>query len=295
MKRQTTGIFKHMLKASYIITLLSGIGIFNSCTGNFINMPEYQQEQAYLLQKDTAYGNYLAGRVAHIRQDYDNAARYYVRTIEKGMVNEDLLGKTYIILTSQGKIDQAVKYAGIARKNGDKNNFIDVINAVYAFKHGDYKSSRVALNSINEKTYKKLIAPLFNAWSYVGEDNYEQAVTELQKLSGMEEMKTVYSLHSGLISEYFGKTKDAQKYYDIVINDKANDMSFRALQIISNFLVRNGEKEKALNLVAKYYGSSNIKEMLASLREKINQGSAASSRAGWPRLCPDLYGCVGIF
>ena len=94
----------------------------------------------------------------------------------------------------------------------------------------------------------------------------------------MEEMKTVYSLHSGLISEYFGKTKDAQKYYDIVINDKANDMSFRALQIISNFLVRNGEKEKALNLVAKYYGSSNIKEMLASLREKINQGSAASSR-----------------
>ena len=278
MKRQTTGIFKHMLKASYIITLLSGIGIFNSCTGNFINMPEYQQEQAYLLQKDTAYGNYLAGRVAHIRQDYDNAARYYVRTIEKGMVNEDLLGKTYIILASQGKIDQAVKYAGIARKNGDKNNFIDVINAVYAFKHGDYKSSRVALNSINEKTYKKLIAPLFNAWSYVGEDNYEQAVTELQKLSGMEEMKTVYSLHSGLISEYFGKMKDAQKYYDIVINDKANDMSFRALQIISNFLVRNGEKEKALNLVAKYYGSSNIKEMLASLREKINQGSAASSR-----------------
>lgn len=72
----------------------------------------------------------------------------------------------------RGKIDQAVKYAGIARKNGDKNNFIDVINAVYAFKHGDYKSSRVALNSINEKTYKKLIAPLFNAWSYVGEDNY---------------------------------------------------------------------------------------------------------------------------
>ena len=51
MKRQTTGIFKHMLKASYIITLLSGIGIFNSCTGNFINMPEYQQEHAYLLQR----------------------------------------------------------------------------------------------------------------------------------------------------------------------------------------------------------------------------------------------------
>ena len=33
-----------MLKASYIITLLSGIGIFNSCTGNFINLPEYRRQ-----------------------------------------------------------------------------------------------------------------------------------------------------------------------------------------------------------------------------------------------------------
>ena len=71
-----------------------------------------------------------------------------------------------------------------------------------------------------------------------------------------------------------------QKYYDIVINDKANDMSFRALQIISNFLVRNGEKEKALNLVAKYYGSSNIKEMLASLTGKNKPGQRGIFPAG---------------
>lgn len=278
MFKQSTGNLKEMLKASYIITLLSGIGLFNSCTGNFISVPEYSQEIVYLQRKETAYGNYLAGRVAHLRQDYDNAARYYMKTIEKGMVNKDILGKTYIILASQGKIDEAAKYANIARQNGDKNNFIDIINAVKLFKHENYKFARAEMNNIQEKTYRKLITPLFNAWSYVGENNYEEATKELDKISKEEDMKTVYSLHRGLIAEYFDKNEEADKYYSFIINDKASDMSFRALQIISNFYVRTGEKEKAVKLVTKYYGSANLKEMLTCLKNKVENGDSKTPK-----------------
>lgn len=273
MLKQSTGKIKEMLKASYIITLLSGIGLFNSCTGNFINSQEYPQEIVYLQKQETAYGNYLAGRVAHLRQDYDNAANYYMKTIEKGMVNKDILGKTYIILASQGKIEASAKYANIARQNGDKNNFIDIINAVNAFKHGNYKFARAEINNIQEKTYKKLITPMFNAWTYVGENNYNDAIKELDKLSQEEDMQTVYSLHRGLIAEYFDKNEEAEKYYDFIINDKASDMSFRALQIISNFYVRINQKEKAIKLVTKYYGTANLKEMLSSLKNKVEQGN----------------------
>ena len=267
-----------MLKASYIITLLSGIGLFNSCTGNFINKQEYPQEIVYLQRQETAYGNYLAGRVAHIRQDYDNAANYYVKTIEKGFVNKDLLGKTYIILASQGKIDEAAKYANIARENGDKNNFIDIINAVKAFKHKNYKFARAEINNIQEKTYKKLITPLFNAWCYVGENNYQKAIKELEKISKDKDMQTVYSLHRGLIAEYFDKNDEAEKYYAFIINDKASDMSFRALQIITNFYVRINQKEKAIDLVAKYYGTASLKEMLSCLKNKIEQGNTKTPK-----------------
>ncbi len=264
-----------MLKAGYIITLLSGIGIFNSCTANFFNMQEYDKQYAYMQKQETVYGNYLAGRIAHIRQDYDNAAYYYVKSLEKGMVNKDLLGKTYIILASQGKIDKAAKYAEIARKNGDDNTFIDVIFAVRDFKFGKYKESRDRLTQIQEKTYQNLITPLFAAWSYTGEGNYNQAVAELEKLSQTEEIKTVYYLHKGLIAEYFKDPNTAQKCYDIVINDRGGDVSFRALQIITNFFVRSGNKGKAENLVSKYYGTSNIKEMLSSLNKKIKESDSS--------------------
>lgn len=258
-----------MLKTSYIIALLSGIGFFNSCTGNFINHPK-ESHYAYI-KEDTVYGNYLAGRVAHIRQDYSSAAMYYVKTMEKGLVNDDLLGKTYIILASEGDIDKAVKYANLARQNGDENNFVDVINAVHAFKHKNYRLSRSYLQKIDEKTYNNLIAPLFNAWSYVGENDYLKAKTEMEKISSADELKTVYNLHSGLIAEYFNEPETARKYYETIINNQADDMSFRALQLISNFYVRQNQKDHAMTLVSKYYQSNQMKELLTGLREKIKE------------------------
>ena len=267
-----------MLKASYIVTLLSSIGLFNSCTGNLINMQEVQSHYAYLGRKDTLYGNYLAGRVAHIRQDYENASKYYVKSIEKGLNNEEILGRTYIILASQGKIEEAVKYANIARSQGDKNNFIDVINAVYEFKNKNYAVAREYLEPIGEKTYKKLITPLFNAWSYVGENDYKQAISSLEILKTEEDIETVYNLHAGMISEYFDYKDIAEKHYTHVINNKKEDISFRALQIISNFMVRNGKKQEALSLISKYYGASNIKEMLASLNQKVKESNSSTDR-----------------
>lgn len=258
-----------MFKANYIITLLTSIGLFNSCTGNFINVHEPQY--TYIQKKETTYGAYLAGRIAHIRQDYDNAAQYYVKSIEMGVNDGDLLGQIYIILASQGKIEEAVKYAKSARQKGDTNNFIDVIEAVHKFKNGKYVEARQSIDKINERTYNTLISPLFKAWSYVGEGNYNQAVAEMDKLNTIEEMKTVYNLHQGLIAEYFNKFDVAEKYYNTVIKDRSDDMSFRALQIITNFLVRQGHKEQAENLIAKYYGTSNLKEMLRSLNNKVKK------------------------
>lgn len=259
-----------MLKASYIIALLSGIGFFNSCTGNFINHPK-EPHYAYIKEEDSVYGSYLAGRIAHIRQDYSSAAMYYVKTMEKGMVNDDLLGKTYIILASEGDIDQAIKYANLARQNGDENNFIDVIRAVHAFKHKNYRLSRSYLQKIDEKAYNNLITPLFNAWSYVGENDYVKAKAEMEKISFADELKTVYNLHSGLIAEYFNEPETARKYYETIINNQADDMSFRALQLISNFYVRQNQKDKAIALVSKYYQSNQMKELLIGLREKVKE------------------------
>ena len=100
-------------------------------------------------------------------------------------------------------------------------------------------------------------------------------MSALEPLKKVDEMKTVYNLHAGLISEYFNHNKLAQTYYNTIITDKSEDVSFRALQIISNSMIRNNRKEDAIDLVSKYYGASNIKEMLSSLSKKIKQSESS--------------------
>ena len=146
-----------MLKIGYIITLLSGLGLFNSCTGTFLNIPEVQNKFVYIERKESIYGNYLAGRVAHLRRDYDKASKYYIKTLDQGLVNSDILSKTYAILVSKGDIDGAVKYANMAHNKEDDNSFVDTLNAVYEFKKGNYGFSRSILANINEKTYNLCI------------------------------------------------------------------------------------------------------------------------------------------
>ena len=266
-----------MLKIGYIITLLSGIGLFNSCTGTFLNIPEVQNKFIYLERKESIYGNYLAGRVAHLRRDYDNASKYYIKSLEKGLVNPDILGKTYSILASKGDIENAVKYANIAKADDKDKSFVDTLNAVYEFKKGNYGFSRSILANVKEKTYTKLITPLFNAWAYTGEGKYDEAIKSLEVLNNNETI-TVYNLHAGLISEYFDFSDKAEKYYNYIIKNNANDISFRALQIISNFMVRNNQKDDAISLINKYYGATNLKEMLTSLSNKVKQSNITTPK-----------------
>ena len=264
-----------MFKTSYIITLLSGIGIFNSCTATLVN-PKNTQQYVSVKKQDTVYGNYLAGRLALIRQDYDNAAIYHVKALDKGFDNEEMLTKTYMILTATGHIDKAVEYANKARKNGGDDIFIDVINAISQFKKGEYRFARNSISSVKEKPYTTFINPLFNAWAYAGEGNYFQAMNSLKILGETADTRAVYNIHSGLINEFFGKNDKAEEFYDKVISNDANDVSFRVLQIVSNFFVRMGKKEKANELVSRYYGTSNIKEMLSSLGDKIKEGTKST-------------------
>ncbi len=266
-----------MLKIGYIITLLSGLGLFNSCTGTFLNIPEVQNKFVYIERKESIYGNYLAGRVAHLRRDYDKASKYYIKTLDQGLVNSDILSKTYAILVSKGDIDGAVKYANMAHNKEDDNSFVDTLNAVYEFKKGNYGFSRSILANINEKTYKKLITPLFNAWAYAGDGKYNEAIRALDVLNNSETI-TVYNLHAGMISEYFDLPENAEKYYNSIIKNNANDISFRALQIISNFMVRTNKKEEAVALVNKYYGATNLKEMLTSLSKKVKQSKSSVAK-----------------
>lgn len=120
-----------MAKFGYIFAFIVGVIVFNSCT----QQPEFtshQSENFIIRQPELkkAYGAYLAGRVAHLRKNFNVAADYYMEALNEDPENKELLGRVYVILASKGRISEAAKYAEISLKKGDKNNFTYIIMAV---------------------------------------------------------------------------------------------------------------------------------------------------------------------
>ena len=89
-----------MAKFGYIFAFIVGVIVFNSCT----QQPEFtshQSENFIIRQPELkkAYGAYLAGRVAHLRKNFNVAADYYMEALNEDPENKELLGRVYVILS----------------------------------------------------------------------------------------------------------------------------------------------------------------------------------------------------
>jgi len=245
-----------VLKCEYIIALLISVGIFNSCTDKF--MPENHgikldpAQLALISRQPTTYGTYLAARVAHLRQDYNKAASYYASAINLGLDKPEIMEYTYVLMTSKGRIDEAAKYAQKAIDNGDTGTMARFIILTEHLKHQQYADALKYARIPDEKNPLRFVYSLIQAWIYVGENNRQKALEALKPLKKNKLFLTSYYMHTGLINDYFDQTEDAKKAFDTVVGDENIEFSFRSLQIISNFYLRNGDKEKAVSLAKKY-------------------------------------------
>ena len=260
------------LKLVYIFAILIAAGIFNSC-GNFLtahkNTAGGIEQIATLQNKPSAYGTYLAARVAHLRGDFDTAADYYIKSIDLGAGKQDITGRAYLLLTSEGRIHEAAQFARKSMESGDKSNIIHFITMTDEIKDQQYDKALKSIQSIKDKVYQKSVLPLFEAWLYIAQNEPEKALKKLGMLKNDPSLQTLYYIHYGMINDFLDRSTEAQSAFDKVIFDDSIELSFRSLQIISNFYMRNGEKDKALALIEDYCERNNGTDMLFQLYQSL--------------------------
>lgn len=262
-----------MSKLEYIVALAAAVFMFNSCV-NRKNEPSaptvYSFTNPYMDQKvKKSYGAYMAGRVAHLRKDFNAAADYYIQALKVDPDNPELISRVYLILTSKGRVAEAAQYAELSLKNGDKNNFIHIIIAADKIKKGQYEEANKIISGIDCTIYKEFITPLISAWSYAGMNEKGKALKAMEPIGKEPSFRALYNFHMGMLNDYFGDNSAAQKYYEVIVNEESLEMSFRALQVITNFYIRSGQKDKALALVNKYSDERVLADMMEQLKNKI--------------------------
>lgn len=257
-----------MSKFKYILLLTTSICLFNSCVNHkdtSIALPN----QHYVENQPHSYGAYIAGRVAHLRSDFNNAADYYIQALKKDPNNIELLNSVYLILTSQGRISEAATYAKEAIKLGERNNFAYIIIAADQIKNQKYKDAEKTVKKTKGVVYNDFISPLVLAWVYTGEGKKDKAIETLDIIKKEKSLRALYHFQAGMIYDYFGDNKNAAKNYEVIVKEEKLEMSFRALQIICNFYIRNNQKTKAVNLVRKYADDRTLADMMKRLQNSV--------------------------
>ena len=269
-----------MVKIGFISVLLVSTALFISCSP-IINHTASDSETASHLAPtaDTnVYGSYLAGRVAHIRKDFDHAADYYKIAYEKDPNNLELIDRLYLLLASKGRIDEAAQYATKAISMKTTNGFAYMLVATEQMHNNQYDASIKSLQQINDPMYKALIAPLINAWNYAGLNQPKKAFAELNLLNKEEGLGSIYRQHRAMLLDYFGRNREASEAYEQLLQDPNTEISVRLLEIITNFYIRTDQKDKAVVLMNSTINNQSLDSLLASLRQKVNSSNPKTTQ-----------------
>ena len=272
MRKKSLGKYLTMGKISFISVLLVAAGIFISCSPVIhTDIPARSDSdvKAKNPPKINTYGAYLAGRVAHIRKDFDHAADYYKLAYEQDPENTELIDKLYLLLASKGRIDEAAEYAQKAIDAKTSNNFAYMLVAAKQMHDGNYVDSIKIINQINDPMYKTLIAPLINGWNYAGLNRRQEAFAELDKLNQEKGLAPVYRQHRAMMLDYFGQNREAAEAYEQLLQDKDAEISVRLLEIVTNFYIRTGQKDKAVLIMSSTINNQSLDSLLQSLRRKV--------------------------
>ena len=278
-----------MARWTFLVVLAAAIAVFVSCSYTNVEVqnaptPQEQQESQATTKKSDEeqaqkpYGAYLAGRVAHLRRDFDSASDYYIEALKADPKNKELVSRVYLILVSKSRIDEAAVYAKQNIENGNNDNFAYTVLAVKDMHDANYEQSIKDTQKFDNPAYKEFIAPLLNAWNYVGLNEPDKALKTLDALKGESSFKTIYHFHAGMINDYFNRNREAQKHYDLIITNESMELSLRSLQIISNFYVRTDQKDKALALVGGFNDEKVIADMLRAFTKTVQNSTPQNAK-----------------
>ena len=222
------------------------------------------------------YGTYLAARTAHMRQDFATAAEYYKLAKEKDEKNKEVNQTIYVILSLIGEIDQAAPYAQEELKDNPHESTALLIMAVKNFADKKYEDSRKNIEAISDEDYKNFILPFFAAWSYAAEGQTEKAIEEFEKAKKNASLIPLLTFHEALVYDVANDKKKAAEKFTLLISEYPQEVTYRILEISTDFFARYGDKETAHRIISRYDDDGLLASMLANFKANIDKKTASS-------------------
>lgn len=232
-------------------------------------------------------GAYLAARVAETDNDLPSAITFYRRALAFDPGDKGLRQSLMVALIASGQFDKALPYADQLKEVPEVERFSRVALAIDSFRKKDYDKAGYWLKLSLESDLDRLVTGLMSGWATAGKGDTAGALKQVGGLKGPPWFELFVNYHKGLIAERGKDIAAARAAYEAVMGNPsaagaAPDTFVRAAQSYAGLLARQGEKDKALDVLARADELFSGRVQIAALREKIEKGEKIAPLVATP-------------
>jgi len=195
-------------------------------------------------QAATEYGNYLAARFAAGNRDVEDAAKYYIASLDSDPSDPLLLAAAFYYATGAGMMDDAAKLAGRVVQDVPDDRLSRLVLAVSAMKHGNFKAARAHLAKSAKGPFTSFTGKLIDAWAAAGMGDGGAAADDLNSLHAQKSADALAYFNEAMLFELLGNKDKAAAYY-VQAFGAPGGATPRVADAYGRFLERNGRDGEA--------------------------------------------------
>jgi tetratricopeptide (TPR) repeat protein len=228
------------------------------------------------------FGNFLAGMHAKEVRDFGAMSDYLSRVLAHDPDNVDLLQQGFIAMASGGRLSEAAEIARKLETQAAGSDTVSLVLAMQDLKAEKRAAALARLTGLSSEGLNKFTVPLVKGWVELEDGKLNDALAALAPLADVKGVETLYDLHAGLLNELGGKPADADAAYKKALDDPQK-LSFRVVEIIGNFYLRQKRPGDAKAVYEKFRAAYPDNPLLPLLTEKAEAKPApviGSAREG---------------
>lgn len=250
-------------------------------------LPAYAKQTTEPVKITSFSGAYLAARVAEGDNDLDSAIAYYKQALAFDPSDTGLQQSLMLSLIAQGRFDESLVYADKLKEVPDVERFSRLALAVDSFHKKDFTKAQYWLKLSLESDLDRLISGVMSGWAQQGAGEPADAMASIDKLQGPDWFGLFKSFHRALIADASGMPEKAEAIYAATMQDTAAggaapETWMRNAQAYASFLVRKGDKTKALSVLDQAEAFSPGKLEIVALRDRIAKGDKIAPLVAGP-------------
>jgi len=190
------------------------------------------------------YGSYLAGLYAGSQRDLSVAADFMLESLAYDPDNEQLLGRTFMLVAGNGRHIEAVDLAGRIATRSPEHGLAGLTLAVDAVLRGEPEAAEAAMANLPEKGLSTVTVPLVSAWLKIAIGDVDGALDAAAPLEDRNGFGVFHGLHVALMQDVGGHEAAAREAYEAVLAI-AGEPSLRLALVSGNFFQRSGDADRA--------------------------------------------------